>query len=229
MESTEGMQTIVETITAAAETQSRLVADWHRSGMEFRDSETELNAALAALPAGHVARFAGLIQVQHLANFFLWHVEDEARRTDVDDAVIAGCKQRIDRLNQRRNDLIEQVDAALVAALEPLLPPLPNDAAARYNTETVGSALDRMSIMALKVFHMDEEACRTDADAAHRAKCAEKLEILRAQRDGLLASVLELVGDYATGARRPRVTYQFKMYNDPSLNPALYKTGRGAK
>ncbi len=165
-----------------------------------------------------------LARDEHLVNFRLWHVEDEARRVDVDDAVIADCKRRIDALNQARNDLIERVDACLVALLEPLLPP---DAAERHNTETVGNAMDRLSILALKAFHMREQAERADATAEHRDACAAKLDVLLAQRADLSRAVAELLGDYAAGARRPLVYRQFKMYNDPSLNPQLY--GRKAQ
>jgi hypothetical protein len=160
---------------------------------------------------------------EHLVNFRLWHVEDEARAVDVGPEVIADCKRRIDALNQRRNDLIEQVDAEIV---ELLLPVLPADAADMHNTETLGSALDRMSILALKIYHMREEAGRTGAGPEHVARCTEKAGTLEAQRDGLLRSMLHLVDEYAGGLKRPGVYYQFKMYNDPSLNPRLYGGGK---
>lgn len=168
-----------------------------------------------------------LVRAEHAVNFRLWHVEDEARRTDVDDAVIADCKRRIDGLNQARNDLIERVDACLVALLEPLLPPVPGDGPPRYNTESVGNAMDRLSILALKAFHMAEQAGRDDASEEHRSACAAKLAVLESQRSHLATAVAELMDDYARGDKRPLVYRQFKMYNDPSLNPQLY--GRKAQ
>lgn len=166
-----------------------------------------------------VARLECFALAQHLANHLLWHVEDSARRVDVGDAVIADCKRRIDRLNQSRNDLIERVDAALIVLLAPLLP---KDAPERYNTETIGSALDRLSILALKIHHMAEQTRRSDVGPDHVESCERKLATLRRQRDDLLVSALELLDDYALGRKRPKVYFQFKMYNDPSLNPELY-------
>jgi hypothetical protein len=176
-----------------------------------------------------VARDAGefrqLALTQHLVNFELWHVEDEARRTDVDDSVIADCKRAKDRLNQRRNDLIERMDESLILMLGPVMPPEPRET---YNTETMGSVLDRLSILALKVFHMQEQTRRPDVGPEHIHGCERKLDILETQRRDLLESLLFLVEEYARGEKQPRVYFQFKMYNDPALNPALYApSGKG--
>jgi hypothetical protein len=161
-----------------------------------------------------------LILREHLINFLLWHVEDQARRKDVGPEDIVRCKQEIDGLNQSRNDAIEQVDACLVAMVEPLLP---QDAATpRYNTESLGGALDRLSILSLKVYHMEEQILRTDVPEEHINTCRTKAGTLREQRQDLLQSALELIDDYALGLKRPKVYYQFKMYNDPNLNPELY-------
>ncbi|MEW5774404.1 MAG: DUF4254 domain-containing protein [Thermodesulfobacteriota bacterium] len=164
-----------------------------------------------------------LVLAQHLTNFRLWHVEDDARATDVGPEVIARCKRDIDRLNQQRNDLIEQVDTCLVSLVLPLLPAQPRD---RTNTETLGGALDRLSILALKIYHMEEQTRREDVGPDHRASCRDKAEVLRRQREGLAAAVLDLVDEYGRGEKRPVVYRQFKMYNDPRLNPRLYGAGR---
>lgn len=163
--------------------------------------------------------FKQLVIAQHLINFKLWHVEDAARRRDVEPELIMECKRKIDNLNQKRNDLIEQVDTALIQILEPHLP----EADDKYNTETPGSALDRLSILSLKMFHMKEQVEREDADEDLRKECADKLSMLEQQHDVLSRSVLDLIEDFLAGRKRPRVYYQFKMYNDPRLNPQLYE------
>lgn len=202
---------VKEMFSRAATAQVRATAAWHDA---------------PPAPLGSAPRdFDELALAEHQANFELWHVEDEARRTDVDDALIARCKREIDALNQQRNDLIERLDETLVALVVPLLPA---DAPARHNTETLGSVLDRLSILALKLFHMQEQVEREDASAAHREACAQKAAVLSEQRADLLASALELIDEYAAGAKRPKVYFQFKMYNDPALNPALYAPGRDA-
>ena len=160
-----------------------------------------------------------LVLDQHLRNFRLWHVEDTARRRDVDDAVIADCKRRIDVLNQERNDRMERVDACLVALLRPFLPEACPEA---YNTESPGMAIDRLSILSLKIWHMAEQTRREDASPDHIAACREKLAVLHRQRQDLAAAVQGLMAEYLAGTKRPGVYFQFKMYNDPNLNPQLY-------
>jgi len=138
----------------------------------------------------------------------------------VDAKVIADCKYAIDKLNQQRNDLIERVDQCLITMLEPILPA---DSTERYNTETVGAALDRLSIQALKIFHMKEQCNRKDVDDGHRNQCEGKVVTLNQQHMDLERAILELVDEYEAGTKKPKVYFQFKMYNDPSLNPELYE------
>lgn len=200
-------------IEDAIEHQTRSVSDWHL-GEPVYDDEGD--------PADDLAGESGfreLVGRQHWANFKLWHVEDRARRKDVDAAVIADCKYAIDKLNQKRNDLIERVDECLIGMLAPLLP---EDASERYNTETVGAALDRLSIQALKIFHMKEQCARKDVDAGHVAQCEAKVLTLNQQHADLARGILELIDEYAAGTKKPKVYFQFKMYNDPKLNPELY-------
>lgn len=189
--------------------QEYFTAFWHTSDPEIPVCSDELN--LENLP--------GLALQQHYYNFLLWHVEDEARRRDVDDSVIAECKRKIDALNQKRNDHIEALDRCIVHVLEPHLP---KNATNRQNTETAGMAVDRLSILALKVYHMEEQTKRKDVKKEHLRSCSQKLAILRKQRGDLSRAVLELISDYAAGSKIPVLYSQFKMYNDPSLNPQLY-------
>lgn len=160
-----------------------------------------------------------LVLQQHFFNYLLWHVEDTARRRDVTDSVIADCKRRVDSLNQKRNDSIEDVDKCLCAILAPVIA---KSATARQNTETAGMAVDRLSILALKIYHMDEQTKRGDVNKEHIRACTEKLRILQRQRTDLSNAVLELITDYAQGNKVPVLYSQFKMYNDPTLNPELY-------
>lgn len=198
--------------------QVQATADWH---------VTEQDDAADVAEGPELGNLAGLVLAQHLMNFKLWHVEDIARRKDVGPEVIADCKYRIDRLNQRRNDFMEKVDACIVGLVTPMLPPLPADGSGvRHNTESLGMSVDRLSILSLKIFHMHEQTERTDADEAHRESCRAKLAVLHEQRADLARAVLELLDDYRSGSKRPKVYFQFKMYNDPSLNPQLYKGGQ---
>lgn len=170
--------------------------------------------------------FLRVVCMQHEQNFRLWHQEDIARSPDVTDAEMAGVKRAIDRLNQQRNDLIERLDDWLLADLAVArIEPPPE---ARLNTETPGSAIDRLSIIALRLYHMEEQARRTDADPSHIAKVTTRLEILRQQRHDLAASLGELLADIFAGRKRLRVYRQFKMYNDPTMNPYLYGAKRPA-
>lgn len=122
-------------------------------------------------------------------------------------------------LNQERNDRIERVDACLVALLSPLLPASP---APHINTESLGMAIDRLSILSLKIWHMDEQVRRTDVTPEHIASCEKKLAVLKEQRADLSLAVKHLVTEFVEGAKTPKLYFQFKMYNDPTLNPELY-------
>ena len=162
--------------------------------------------------------FLKLVQENHLRNFQLWHEEDIARRDDLGAERIHQAKRAIDRYNQERNNFIEEIDKALVALLEPAESGCPK------NSETPGMIIDRLSIMALKEFHMAEEAARAEASEGHRATCGEKLARITRQRGDLTQSLGELIAEVSAGTRTFTVYYQFKMYNDPALNPQLYQS-----
>jgi len=164
----------------------------------------------------------GVVCQQHQFNFQLWHEEDTARRTDVTDAQIAQVKRNIDGFNQRRNDWIERIDETLLEMLDARGVAAPADAP--LNTETPGSAIDRLSIMSLRVFHMEEELARPDATEEHLAKVEPKRQRCVIQRADLSDSLVDLLADVFAGRKRLRVYRQMKMYNDPSLNPELYRS-----
>ena len=157
---------------------------------------------------------------QHRANFELWHIEDEARTPGASDARLAGVKRRVDSTNQRRNDLAEALDRALLAWLESQGLPNPE---APLNSESPGLIIDRLSILALKIYHTREEAERAGAPAGHAERNRERLAILEEQRADLADCLDALWRETLAGTRRFKLYRQLKMYNDPSLNPAIYR------
>ena len=156
---------------------------------------------------------AQLVLNQHRANFDLWHREDEARNPAVSDAVIAQVKHDIDRLNQLRNDLAEQIDLTLLDSTE-LNPEAP------LHSESPGLIVDRLSILALKIFHTEEQLHRSTPE--HQDRNRARLSVLNEQRDDLAACLDLLWAEVLDGTRRFKLYRQLKMYNDPALNPVLY-------
>ncbi len=170
--------------------------------------------------------FLSLVLEQHRHNFNLWHEEDIARSPDVGDAEIARVKRSIDKLNQMRNDWIEKLDAVVIDRLDEAQV-IPADDA-RLNTETPGSAIDRLSIMALRIYHLREQLERCDATPEHRRTVSERLERCRCQHADLSQSLTELLEELFEGRKYLKVYHQFKMYNDPSMNPYLYNRKKTA-
>ena len=162
-----------------------------------------------------------LVCTQFSFNFQLWHEEDIARSRDVGDEKIAVVKRNIEGFNQNRNDWIEKIDDYISDQLEEL--GIEAEAGARLNTETPGSVIDRLSILALRIYHMEEQAGRQDATDEHREKAQQKLAVCFLQMDNLSRSLQELIDDIYAGKMTHRTYRQFKMYNDPTMNPYLYK------
>lgn len=169
-------------------------------------------------PVANATGFKQLVEENHLMNFLLWHEEDIARRDDLGSERVHQAKRAIDGFNQQRNNLIEEMDNYLVAKLKPL------ETGAPRNSETPGMIIDRLSILSLKEFHMREEAERMNASEEHRFNCSAKLARITHQRNDLTQSLHELLDDVANGHRTFGVYCQFKMYNDPALNPQLYRS-----
>ncbi|WP_418992603.1 DUF4254 domain-containing protein [Alistipes sp.] len=147
-----------------------------------------------------------------------WHLEDIIRNPAIDPAEALAIKRRIDRSNQERTDMVEYVDSYLMDKYRDIAP-RPD---ARLNTETPAWAIDRLSILALKIYHMAAETARTDVDDAHRAACQKKLDVLLAQQVDLSRAIEELIEDIEAGRKYMKTYKQMKMYNDPALNPVLY-------
>ena len=148
-----------------------------------------------------------------------WHLEDIIRDPHINPTDALGLKRRIDRSNQDRTDLVEEIDSYfrhLYAGVK-ILPE------ARLNTESPAWAIDRLSILALKIWHMREQTERKDADAAHIAKCKDKLDVLIEQQKDLSTAIDQLLEDIEAGRKYMKVYRQMKMYNDPATNPILYK------
>ena len=158
------------------------------------------------------------IELNHRHNSLLWSEEDQARRKNVPDSEIAANKRAIDRNNQARNDAIEKIDEVLLTELADVVP----QAEAWLNSETAGSMLDRMSIQSLKIYHMNLQTLRSDADKAHRDTCRQKVARLKEQRGDLAVCFDRLLNAAREGTAYFKVYRQFKMYNDPTLNPYLY-------
>ncbi len=158
------------------------------------------------------------IAANHRYNTLLWNEEDKARRTDVGPGEIAASKRLIDQYNQKRNDAVEAIDEVILSALEDF--PRLDDA--RLNSETAGAMIDRLSILCLKIYHMREQTQRIDASVEHIATCNGKLHRLIAQRQDLGSCFDQLMMDARQGRAYFKVYRQFKMYNDPTLNPYLY-------
>ena len=148
-----------------------------------------------------------------------WHLEDIIRDPHIDPVDALALKRRIDRSNQDRTDLVEEIDSYFRKIYADVKP----QEDARLNTESPAWAIDRLSILALKIWHMKEQTERQDADATHLQKCQAKLEVLQEQQVDLSTAIDQLLEDIEAGRIYMKVYRQMKMYNDPTTNPVLYK------
>jgi len=215
----------------------RLLADPDWPPATIPPAQATLTVTPAASPTATAAsdgedlaqRLWHWLRTNHRFNTLLWREEDLARRTRVADAEIAANKRAIDRFNQARNDATERVDEVLLMQLGLVdqasagtdTPRSTAAAGARLNSETAGSMVDRLSIMALKIHAMRAQAQRTDADEAHRQASQRKLTQLQQQRQDLMDCLDALIADAQAGRAYFKVYRQFKMYNDARFNPVL--------
>ncbi len=192
--------TLQFTATTIASIQQNSIALWEKNGLSFLERD-----------------FCALVEQNHSFNYQLWLAEDCARRDDCGAQFVYDAKRAIDGFNQQRNNCMEKMDAWLFQSLQPADPngcPL--------HSETPGMIIDRMSILALKNHFMSVQATRADATDAHRDRCAKKLQTLALQQQRLVSCLDELFCQVLEKKRTFCIYHQFKMYNDPNLNPELY-------
>lgn len=160
-----------------------------------------------------------LLYLKNWIDTVQWHLEDIIRNPAIDPAEALVIKRRIDKSNQERTDVVEYIDSYFLEQYKNTVP----QKNATTNTESPAWAIDRLSILALKIYHMQAEATRTDASQDHIAACQQKLAVLLEQRKDLSQAIDELLQDIAEGKKYMKVYKQMKMYNDPALNPVLYQ------
>lgn len=184
------------------------VLDWHKSEAPHPNPYPEGSLEFTLYQKNHI-------------DTIQWHIEDEIRRPDISLEDVVALKRRIDKLNQERTDLVEKLDDFAIEMFKDITP-MPN---AKLNSESPAWLLDRMSILELKIYHMEEQVGRKDSNATkeHLEKCQNKLNILLEQRSDLKQCLDELFDDYKQGIKKVKVYRQMKMYNDQNLNPSLYK------
>ncbi len=160
-----------------------------------------------------------LLYAKNWVDTVQWHYEDIIRDPQIDPVAALVLKRKIDASNQVRTDMVEYIDSYFLDKYKNVQVK-PN---ARINTESPAWAMDRLSILALKIYHMQEEATRPDASADHRAKCQAKLDVLLEQKQDMFTSISQLIEDIENGDKFMKVYKQMKMYNDEELNPVLYQ------
>jgi len=160
-----------------------------------------------------------LLYLKNWIDTVQWHLEDIIRNPGIDPVEALAIKRKIDSSNQERTDVVEYIDSYFFDKYRNVIP----QSNASINTESPAWAIDRLSILALKIYHMDAEVNRADATEEHKTSCRNKLNILLEQRSDLSRAIDELISDIEKGKKYMKVYRQMKMYNDPSLNPVLYQ------
>lgn len=186
----------------------RVIADYHRWDDVDHPMENPFEAG--SLDA--------LLYHKNWIDTVQWHLEDIIRNPEIDPVEALAIKRRIDKSNQDRTDMVEYVDSYMLEKYKDVV--VAEDA--RLNTETPAWAIDRLSILALKIYHMRVETLREDVSDEHRAACQKKLDVLLTQQVDLSRAIEELIEDIEAGRKYMKTYKQMKMYNDPALNPVLY-------
>ncbi|MBO5351469.1 MAG: DUF4254 domain-containing protein [Alistipes sp.] len=186
----------------------RVIADYHRWDDVDHPMENPFEAG--SLDA--------LLYHKNWIDTVQWHLEDIIRNPEIDPVEALAIKRRIDKSNQDRTDMVEYVDSYMLEKYKDV----EVKADARLNTETPAWAIDRLSILALKIYHMSVETKREDVSDEHRAACQKKLDVLLTQQVDLSRAIEELIEDIEAGRKYMKTYKQMKMYNDPALNPVLY-------
>lgn len=184
------------------------IADYHITD----DVDTPISNPYAKETIEH------LLYLKNWVDTVQWHLEDIIRNPAIDPVEALALKRRIDTSNQHRTDLVEYIDSWF---LQQYASVTAKDNAG-FNTESPAWAIDRLSILELKIYHMQIEADRAEASDEHRLNCSKKLQVLLTQREDLSTAIIQLLGDFANGNKYMKVYKQMKMYNDESLNPVLY-------
>jgi len=210
---------ILKNTTKLIEIVDDKISEWHRSDPEIIPLEMlPIRRDFSEFKDNFLKKSLEILE----ANYNLWHLEDLARDKNASDSVIANVKRKIDRENQLRNDRIEQLDILIDNFLKENQIVSKTDIS---NSETPGSIVDRLTILSLKIYHMKEQTVRDDVSAEHIFSCKRKMEILILQRSDLGKALNLLIDEILSGEKKHKIYYQFKMYNDPNLNPVLYKNG----
>ena len=195
-------------ISKAAEIFRRSISDYHVTD----DVDSVMKNPYAA------GSIENLLFEKNWIDTVQWHLEDIIRSPEIDPVEALVIKRRIDSSNQKRTDLVEYIDSWFLDQYRDVkIQP-----GAKINTESPAWAIDRLSILELKIYHMKAEVDRTDADHAHIQKCQQKLDVLLTQHTDLSTAIQQLLDDYRQGKKFMKVYRQMKMYNDESLNPVLY-------
>ena len=187
---------------------TRVIEDYHK----YDDVDTPVNNPFETGSIEH------LLYMKNWIDTVQWHLEDIIRDPNIDPVQALKIKRRIDASNQERTDMVEYIDSYMLDKYKNVHV-LPD---AKINTETPAWAIDRLSILALKIYHMQQEVLRTDVDSTHKDACQKKLDVLLSQQKDLSTAIEELLTDIQTGRKYMKTYKQMKMYNDPSLNPVLY-------
>lgn len=180
--------------------QAECIIRWKESGVSFNQKA-----------------FYSLVEENHAFNYQLWHAEDNARRDDMGSEYVYRAKRAIDGFNQERNNRMEAMDAWIFNAVQPS-----SATDCPLHSETPGMMIDRLSILALKSYHMALQVKRQDVDDAHRERCRQKLSVIEAQLSQLSLCLQQFGEDLVAKRRTFKIYHQCKMYNDPTLNPAMY-------